>query len=153
MVGNRQSSATDDNQRVLDISTPQPEIPGFTLDRLIGEGGFGQVWHARRAADATVVAIKVLHLELVRSIDALTRFQRELDDTARLEHPNVVRALGHGTLDDGRPFLVTEKIGVDHSAALTHFACWSVWRLRPFWLLIQSQLIEPRGLGMVGIFF
>lgn len=85
-------------------------IPGHELDRLIGEGGFGQVWLARRDSDGQVVAIKVLHLELVRSVDALTRFQRELDAVERLDHPNVVRGLGHGTLPDGRPYLVLEYI-------------------------------------------
>ena len=88
----------------------QLSIPGFRLDRLVGEGGFGQVWLARRVSDDEVVAIKVLHLELVRSIDALTRFQRELDAIQRLHHPNVVRAIDHGTLGDGRPFLVLEYI-------------------------------------------
>ncbi|HEY4057548.1 MAG TPA: serine/threonine-protein kinase [Kofleriaceae bacterium] len=87
-----------------------PAVPGYALDRLIGEGGFGQVWHALRASDSMRVAIKVLHLELVRSVDALTRFQRELDAIARLQHTNVVRALGNGTLDDGRPFLVLEYL-------------------------------------------
>jgi serine/threonine-protein kinase len=77
---------------------------------LIGEGGFGQVWSARREADNLRVAIKVLHLELVRSIDALTRFQRELEAIQRLEHRNVVSALDHGTLSDGRPYLVLEYI-------------------------------------------
>jgi eukaryotic-like serine/threonine-protein kinase len=86
------------------------QIPGYKLDRLAGEGGFGQVWLAHREADGELVAIKVLHLELVRSIDALTRFQRELDAISRLDHPNVVRALDHGTLSDGRPFLVLEYI-------------------------------------------
>ena len=86
------------------------DIPGFQLERLVGEGGFGQVWLATRVADGERVAIKVLHLELVRSIDALTRFQRELDAIERLEHPNVVRAIDHGTLSDGRPFLVLEYI-------------------------------------------
>jgi serine/threonine-protein kinase len=86
------------------------ELPGYHLDRLIGEGGFGQVWRARRDADGEMVAIKVLHLELVRSVDALTRFQRELDAIERLDHPNVVRGLGHGTLDDGRPYLILEYI-------------------------------------------
>ena len=85
-------------------------IPGFELERLIGEGGFGQVWLAIRQATGERVAIKVLHLELVRSIDALTRFQRELDAIQRLRHPNVVRAIDHGTLSDGRPFLVLEYI-------------------------------------------
>jgi serine/threonine protein kinase len=87
-----------------------PAIPGFRLDRLIGEGGFGQVWSASRDSDSVHVAIKVLHLELVRSIDALTRFQRELDAIQRLQHPNVISAIDHGTLTDGRPYLVLEYI-------------------------------------------
>lgn len=89
---------------------PPPLVPGFRLDRLIGEGGFGQVWHAVRDPGDEIVALKILHLELVRSIDALTRFQRELEAIERLHHPNVVRALDHGSLDDGRPYLVLEYV-------------------------------------------
>jgi len=86
------------------------QVPGYHLERLIGEGGFGQVWYARRQVGGQVVAIKVLHLELVQSVDALTRFQRELDAIERLNHPNVVHGLGHGTLPDGRPYLILEYI-------------------------------------------
>ncbi|MDX2092188.1 MAG: serine/threonine-protein kinase [Kofleriaceae bacterium] len=85
-------------------------VPGFRLERLIGEGGFGQVWRGVRLLDNTRVAIKILHAELVRSVDALTRFGRELDAIGRLQHPNVVGALGHGALIDGRPYLVLEYI-------------------------------------------
>ncbi|MEO7734711.1 MAG: protein kinase, partial [Kofleriaceae bacterium] len=85
-------------------------IPGYQLDHLIGEGGFGQVWLAYAGAGGDRVAIKILHLELVRSVDAMTRFQRELDAIERLDHPNVVRGLGHGTLADGRPYLILEYI-------------------------------------------
>ena len=67
------------------------------------------MWHAI-AEDGRRVAIKILHLELVRSVDALTRFQREQEAIERLSHPNVVRALGNGTLGDGRPFLVLEYL-------------------------------------------
>jgi serine/threonine-protein kinase len=87
-----------------------PEIPGFQIDRMIGEGGFGQVWRAYRDPDREPVAIKILHLELVRSNDAMTRFQRELDAIQRLRLPNVVRALDHGAIADGRPYLVLEFI-------------------------------------------
>ena len=87
------------------------EIPGYHLERLIGEGGFGQVWCARRQADGVLVAIKVLHPELVQSVDALTRFQREHEAVLeRLHHRNVVQGLGHGTLPDGRPYLILEYI-------------------------------------------
>ncbi len=85
-------------------------VPGFALDRMIGEGGFGQVWRAHRDGTDERVAIKILHFELVSSHDALTRFQREIAAVARLRHPNVVRAYEHGTLADGRPFLVMEYL-------------------------------------------
>jgi len=88
-------------------ATP-PEIEGYRIERLIGEGGFGQVWRATR--DGALVAIKVLHLELIRSRDAIVRFERELAATERLDHRHVVRALDHGTLSDGRPFLVLEYV-------------------------------------------
>lgn len=94
----------------LDPSTQPPVIPGFRIETLIGEGGFGQVWKGHREGDREVVAVKVLHFELVRSVDALTRFQRELDAIHRLQHRNVVGALDHGTLDDGRPFIVLEYV-------------------------------------------
>lgn len=86
-----------------------PTIEGFRIDRLIGEGGFGQVWKAMRP-DGSLVAIKILHLELIRSNDALTRFDRELTAIERLDHHNVVRAFDRGTLLDGRPYLVLEYI-------------------------------------------
>jgi len=95
------------NEGSLETTQP-PEIPGFQIDRMIGEGGFGQVWRAYRELDREPVAIKILHLELVRSNDAMTRFQRELDAIQRLRHTNVVRALDHGTIADGRPYLVLE---------------------------------------------
>lgn len=86
-----------------------PTIAGYRVDRLIGEGGFGQVW-AAHGADGTRVAIKVLHLELVSSNDALIRFERELAAIAQLDHRNVVRALDHGTIGDGRPYLTLEYV-------------------------------------------
>ena len=102
----KQSSAMD---ALVSSATPTPTVVGYHVDRLIGEGGFGQVWRATRA-DGSLVAIKILHLELIRSNDALTRFERELAAIERLDHRHVVRALDHGALDDGRPFLVLEYI-------------------------------------------
>jgi serine/threonine-protein kinase len=95
---------------LLSSAANVPEVEGYRVDRLIGEGGFGQVWRATRISDGAVVAIKILHLELIRSNDALTRFDRELTAIERLDHRHVVRALDRGTLGDGRPFLVLEYI-------------------------------------------
>jgi serine/threonine-protein kinase len=97
-------------EALVTSASPAPVIAGYRVDRLIGEGGFGQVWRGMREQDGLVVAIKVLHLELIRSIDALTRFERELAAIGRIDHRNVVHAFGHGALDDGRPYLVLEYI-------------------------------------------
>jgi serine/threonine-protein kinase len=96
-------------EALVSSATPAPHVAGYRIDRLVGEGGFGQVWRAIRD-DGSLVAIKILHLELVRSNDALTRFERELEAIERLNHRNVVRAFDHGALDDGRPFLALEYI-------------------------------------------
>jgi len=91
------------------LAASAPVVPGYQIDRLIGEGGFGQVWRATTDA-GELVAIKILHLELVRSADALTRFEREIDAVERLHHRNAVRSLGYGKLDDGRPYLALEYV-------------------------------------------
>ena len=103
-------TAPGDGKSALLEGSHIAEVLGYCFDRLVGEGGFGQVWCARREGDDQLVAIKILHLELVRSVDAMTRFQRELDAIARLDHPNVVRGLGHGALPDGRPYLILEYV-------------------------------------------
>ena len=83
-------------------------IAGHTLSEELGGGGFGTVWRARGPHGD--VAIKILHAELIRSSDALGRFQREQEAIARVIHPNVVRLHGHGVLDDGRPYLILEHL-------------------------------------------
>lgn len=74
----------------------------------LGGGGFGTVWRAHGPHGE--VAIKVLHSELIRSSDALGRFQREQEAIARVVHRNVVRSYGHAVLEDGRPYIVLELL-------------------------------------------
>jgi serine/threonine-protein kinase len=108
--GNRRPRSTDKLQALMTSAASAPAVAGYRIDRMLGEGGFGQVWRATRDRDGGLVAIKILHLELVRSNDALTRFARELSAIDRLNHRSVVRALDSGTLDDTRPYLVLEYI-------------------------------------------
>lgn len=83
-------------------------IAEHTLGEQLGGGGFGTVWRAQGPHGE--VAIKVLHAELIRSSDALGRFQREQEAIARIQHRNVVRSYGNGVLEDGRPYLILELL-------------------------------------------
>ncbi|QDU60840.1 Serine/threonine-protein kinase PknB [Planctomycetes bacterium Pan216] len=70
------------------------------LDKL-GEGGMGAVFAARDTITKRTVALKIPRPDKVsRNPNTLKRFRREAVANARLEHPNIVRALRIGT--DGR---------------------------------------------------
>ena len=84
--------------------------PYCLLER-IGHGGMGTVWIARRVDQVhhQKVAVKLLQWGL-EGEEATRRFQREREILAQLEHPNIARLLDGGTAEDGRPYLVMERI-------------------------------------------
>jgi formylglycine-generating enzyme required for sulfatase activity len=83
--------------------------PKFKVLRKIGEGGMGAVYLAEHLAMERQVAIKVVNQALVGSTQALDRFHREMKVAARLDHPNIVRALDAETAGDLH-FLVLEYV-------------------------------------------
>jgi serine/threonine-protein kinase len=66
------------------------------LDRL-GKGGMGQVFLARHRDSDQKVALKVARTSRENSGRLKERFEREVRLVARLDHPNVVRAVGAGS--------------------------------------------------------
>jgi eukaryotic-like serine/threonine-protein kinase len=91
-----------------------PAIGGYRVERLLGRGGFGDVYAAQPVAGDDALAIKVLHAELCHTPEAVARFRREAELMARLDHPSIVAIRELGTLADGRPFLVMDRLdGVD----------------------------------------
>jgi len=94
----------------MNASPSEALAAGTRVDRWIvegvrSEGGFALVHRARDAVTGEPAAIKVLRRALSFHGNAVTRFHREIGALARVAHPNVVRALAHGDLADGRPWL------------------------------------------------
>lgn len=77
------------------------------LDK-VGEGGMGSVWRALDQRTGQDVAVKILRSKLCERKHSRRRFAREVQATAQLNHPGIVRILDHG--EDGRPFLVMELL-------------------------------------------
>ncbi len=67
-----------------------PAIPGFTLLRVLGEGGMGVVYLAHRDADGREVALKTIRPALAPTEDTVSRFLREAEVLRRLQHPYIV---------------------------------------------------------------
>ncbi len=83
----------------------------YILHRLLGEGGMGLVFEAHHTRIAGKrYAIKVLRAEMASSAEVRTRFQREADAAASIDHPNVVGVHDFGYTADGRPYIVNQYL-------------------------------------------
>jgi serine/threonine protein kinase len=65
------------------------QLGSHEITGLIGRGGFGKVYRARDTKLKREVAIKILPDEFSRDADRVSRFQREAEVLASLNHPNI----------------------------------------------------------------
>ena len=125
------------SQSESNVATQSPwigqRIDQYVVQRLLGVGGMGEVFLAQHRWLDVPVAIKILHSEFGRDPLAAERFHREAKLAARLNHPNIVRAVDGGTIDD-TCYLVTEYLDgldleqiVQQSGPLSfQHACWVI---------------------------
>jgi len=88
---------------------PPPEIEGYTVTDRLGEGGMGAVWRAVQHSARRQVALKMLGIGAFGSEKAQARFEREVELTARLEHPNIARVYDSG-VDKGIYYYAMELV-------------------------------------------
>src|SRR5439155_12761616 len=72
-----------------------PEIPGYQVIAHLGGGGMGDVYRAVQLGTRRPVALKLMRRDFV-SDKARRRFDREVELTARLDHPNIARIYDGG---------------------------------------------------------
>src|SRR5215469_13893632 len=65
------------------------QLGSHEITALLGKGGMGEVYRARDLKLKREVAIKILPDEFSRDADRVSRFQREAEVLASLNHPNI----------------------------------------------------------------
>ncbi len=85
-------------------------IGAYTLVRLIGEGGFGDVYEAEQSEPVKRrVALKIVKLGM-DTREVIARFELERQALARMEHPHIATVIDAGATASGRPYFVMEYV-------------------------------------------
>src|SRR5690606_4964779 len=95
----------------LPLARAGAHIGPYRLERMLGEGGMGQVWLASRADGLYQrrVALKLMRPGLADP-NLRLRFTRERQILARLEHAHIARLLDAGISSDQQPYLALDFV-------------------------------------------
>ena len=125
------------------------QLGQYELQEMVGKGGMGAVFRGTHQLLRRDVAIKVLEADNL-SAKAASRFEREVQMTARLRHPNTIDIYDYSRTDDGTFFYVMEFIeGITLQELVDQFGPQSPGRVIHLMLQICGSLAEAHQQGMI----
>lgn len=86
------------------------QIGPYTLGRVLGKGGMGEVYLAEHRLLKRPCAVKFVQAELAADPSTAVRFEREVRAVTGLSHPNTVRIYDYGRTEDGSFYYVMEYL-------------------------------------------
>ncbi len=82
----------------------------YEIQCLLGMGGMGAVYQANHVDLGKLVAVKIMHQQLMLDERTVRRFRHEIKAMSKLSHPNLTSIMDVGTTDFGAPYFVMEFI-------------------------------------------
>ena len=121
----------------------------YVLERKIGEGAMGVVYRATHAMLRRPAAIKLLLKDRVNETD-LVRFEREVQLTSRLSHPNTISIFDYGRTAEGVFYYVMEYLdGLDLQRLVDQIGPLAPARAIHILAQISGALAEAHAIGLI----
>lgn len=125
------------------------EVGQYTLEYKIGEGAMGVVYRARHALLRRPTAVKLLPPERTRE-ETLRRFEREVQMTSQLTHPNTVAIYDYGRTPEGVFYYAMEYLeGLTLDQLVADYGPQPSGRVIHLLRQICAALAEAHGLGLI----
>jgi serine/threonine-protein kinase len=80
-------------QQILQGAAAELTVGPYRILDPLGRGGVCQVYKAWDTKNSRIIALKMIHPDLITNTEAIGRLVREMHAATRLNHPNIVKAL------------------------------------------------------------
>ncbi|HEY8946319.1 MAG TPA: serine/threonine-protein kinase, partial [Polyangiaceae bacterium] len=124
------------------------QLGQYTLEEKIGEGGMGEIYRARHAMLRRPTAVKLLTGD--GSETQLRRFEKEVQLTARLTHPNTISIYDYGRTPDGTFYYAMELLdGMTLEQLVERHGAQPPGRVIHLIRQVCGALAEAHGVGLI----
>lgn len=121
----------------------------YQLEEKLGAGGMGMVYKGRHAILRRPTAIKLLQPERINQ-SSIERFEREVQITCQLNHPNTVQIYDYGRTPEGLFYYAMEYLdGIDLQKLVDSYGPLPEGRVIRILTQICGSLYEAHSLGLV----